>query len=53
VEAAGFGQDFVDRCLDRLFFCDIGLDGEDLAGVLLGDGGKFVAGFTNINGVDF
>lgn len=52
MQATGFFEDLVNSGLDGLLLGDIGLDGKDLAGVLLGDGGELVACFSNVDGIN-
>jgi hypothetical protein len=53
VQSSGFFQNPVNSRLYGLFFRHIGLDGEDLAWVLFGYGGKVVACLADVDGVDF
>lgn len=53
MQTPGLGQDLVYCGLDRGLLRHVGLHCEQLAGVLFLDGGEFVAGLADVDGVDF
>lgn len=53
MQRARLRQHFVDGRLDRLFFCDVGFEGEELVRVFGGEGGEVVTWGADVEGVDF
>lgn len=52
MEAAGFLENLVDGFRDVGFVGDVCFDGVEFAWILLGDGFEFIAGFSDVDGID-